>query len=117
MSRDAYWKKNIPDHKKVDLFVDKWKMQEVQSVNTGEKLQEETQDGDHVINSVDCEKYLGQVLSSDGSNTKNIVNLTSKGTGMVHKITNILNHMPGGKHHFELAVIFCNSYFISSMLS
>ena len=47
--------KNIPDHKKVGLFVDKWKMQEVQSVNTWEKLQEETHDGDHVINSVDRE--------------------------------------------------------------
>ena len=89
----------------------------MQSVNTGDNLQEETHNGDHVINSVESEKYLGQVLSSDGSNTKNIVNLTSKGTGMVNKIMNILNHMPGGKHHFELAVIFQNSYLISSMLS
>ena len=36
---------------------------------------------------------------------------------MVNTITNILNNMPGGKYHFELAVIFRNAYLISSMLS
>ena len=60
----------------------------------------------NVVFSVDCEKYLDQGFSCDGSNTKNIVNLTSKGTGMVHRIINIFNHMPGGKHYFELAVLF-----------
>ena len=109
--------KDIPDHKKVDLFVDKWKMQEVQSALTGAELSKETHEGDHVLNEASYEKYLGQVLSNDGSNVKNVINLSGKGTGMVNKIINILNHMPGGQRHFELAVIFRNSYLISSMLS
>ena len=63
------------------------------------------------------EKYLGQVISHDGTNVKNILNQTGKGAGMVKLIEGILNHVPGGKFHFETAVIFRNAYLISSMLS
>ena len=36
---------------------------------------------------------------------------------MAKLIEGVLNHVPGGKFHFETAMIFRNAYLISSMLS
>ena len=109
--------KGIPDYKKPDLYLHNWEMQEVQDVVTGNIQIEETYEESQKTKESHNEKYLGQILSSDGSNTQNISNLANKGRGMVNTITNILNNMPGGKYHFELEVIFRNAYLISSMLS
>ena len=58
----------------------------------------------------------GQIISNDGSNVKNVAFRAGKGTGMVNMIENIIKNIPGGKYHFELAVILRNAYLISSML-
>ena len=63
------------------------------------------------------EKYLGQIISTDGTNVKNIIFRAGKGAGMSRLIEKVLNHVPGGKFHFETAVIFRNAYLISTMLS
>ena len=63
------------------------------------------------------EKYLGQIISSDGTNVKNVKIHSNKGRGLVNKIVNTLKNTPGGKYHFELAVIMRNAILISSMLS
>ena len=81
--------KDIPDYKKPDLFIDSWKMQEVQDMITGNKRNEETYEEGHITEESRSEKYLGKILSSDGSNTHNITNLANKGRGMVNTITNI----------------------------
>ena len=109
--------KDIPFHKKPNLVVDGWKMQEVLQISTGNKTIEESHEEGHEVTESSSEKYFGQMLSSDGSNVKNVTNLSNKGRGMVNTIMNILNHMPGGKFHFELAVIFRKAYLISSMLT
>ena len=109
--------KNIHNYKKPDLFIDSWKMHEVQDARTGIKRNKETyEEGHKTIESIE-EKYIGQIISSDGTNVKNVTNLSNKGRCMVNTITNILNYMPGGKYHFEMAVIFRNAYLISSMQS
>ena len=36
---------------------------------------------------------------------------------MVNTIENIIKNVPGGKYHFEIAVMMRNAYLISSMLS
>ena len=109
--------KKIPEYKKIELFVDGWKYQEVQHHLTGENEYHETFEGDQDIEELNHEKYLGQIISNDGSNVKNVTNRYNKGTGMVNTITSILNYVPGGKYHFEIAVIIRNAYLISSMLS
>ena len=103
---------NIPNHNKVDLFVDGWKLQEVQQINQDNGQLHEAPDGEHKLEERESEKYLGQIISSDGSNLKNIINLSNKGRGM-----GILNHTRGGIFHFELAIMMRNEYLISSMLS
>ena len=90
--------KDIPDYKKPDLYLHSWEMQEVQDVVPGNIQIEETYEESHKTKESHNEKYFGQILSSDGSNTQNISNLANKGRGMVNTITNILNNMSGGKY-------------------
>ena len=87
---------------------------EVQETIQGEGRSVESFDGEYEISESKTEKYLGQIVSSDGSNVKNVTNLSNKGKGMVNTVTSIMNRMPGGKFHFEMAVMMRN---ISSMLS
>ena len=86
-----YVGKNIPEHKNIDLHVDGWKLYEVKSDLTGDLENEETFDGEHEINATNVEKYLGQVISNDGTNVKNVENRVGKGAGMVSIIESILN--------------------------
>ena len=108
---------DIPNHKKMNLYVDGWQLHEVQSKNTHEIELQETFDGEHGMEESGNEKYLGQIISNDGSNVKNVAFRAGKGTGMVNIVENIIKNVPGGKYHFEIAVILRNAYLISSMLS
>ena len=115
--------KNIEEHKKIELYVDGWKMEEVKACKTGVKTTNETSatheifDGEQEITETSHEKYLGQIISSDATNARNISDRAARGTGMSKKIIEMLNHVPGGKFHFEIAMIFRNAYIISTMLS
>ena len=109
--------KEIPEHKKTDFFVDGWKMIEVEDTETGTKHEIEDFNGEEHMSESENEKYLGQILSSDGTNSKNITYRAGKGKGMVDKVKNILMNNPGGKFHFEIAILMRNAYLISSMLS
>ena len=62
------------------------------------------------------EKYLGDVISVDGKNIKNIKSRIAKGTGIVRKILTVLDGIPFGKHYFEVGIILRNSLLLSSML-
>ena len=112
-----YIGKDIPKHKKPDLYVDGWKLKVVEDKETGQKEDAEDFDGERDILESDNEKYLGQIISKDGSNTKNVENKTNKGKGMVDKIENILENNPGGNFHFEIALILRNACLISSLIS
>ena len=112
-----YIGKNIPEYKKMDLHVDGWKMEEVTDKITGATYSNEVFDGEHFMGESKEEKYLGQIVSSDGTNTKNIKYRVGKGIGMSNIICSILSYIPGGKFHFQNALIYRNAYFLSSMLS
>ena len=62
------------------------------------------------------EKYLGDVISRDGRNIKNIQSRVNKGTGIVRKILTILDGIPFGKYHYEAGIILRNSLLVSSVL-
>ena len=109
--------KPIPNHKKIELFVDGWKMHELQDYHTGRTEIEETPFKTQEILESKQEKYLGQINSIDGTNVKNILNQAAKGAGMAKLIEGVLNYVPRGKFHFETAMIFRNVHLFSSMLS
>ena len=63
------------------------------------------------------EKYLGDIISNDGRNMKNIKARVNKGKGIVSRIMTLLEGIPFGKFYFEVAVILRNTLLVSSMLT
>ena len=64
----------------------------------------------------DQEKYLGDLLTTDGSNTKNIKDRRAKGFGIVGKICSMLEEMFFGPVHAETALLYRATHLISSIL-
>ena len=62
------------------------------------------------------EKYLGDVISSDGRNIKNVKARVAKGTGIIRRIITILEGIPFVKYYYEVGVILRNTLLVSSML-
>ena len=63
------------------------------------------------------DRYLGDILSSDGKNTKNIKDRISKGVGIIANIFNLLEVISFGQYHFEIAVLLRNSMLINGTLT
>ena len=110
-------KKGHEEYLNFQLFVDGWEIRDVQDVETGGLKREDTLQGNMEISHIDKEKYLGQIISSDGKNTKHISKMRNKGIGLQNKVIQMLETMPGGKFHFVIAKILRNSLVISSILS
>ena len=63
------------------------------------------------------DRYLGDILSSDGKNTKCIKERISKGVGIQNQILNLLEMISFGPFHFEIAVLLRNSMLIPGTLT
>ena len=100
-----------------DLHVDEWKMKHVEEIETGTMRIEEEFSGPHEMKEAQEEKYLGDIVSGDGKNYKNMISRRNKGTGIINGIMTKLEDVCFGKHYFEVAVIWRNSYLISSLLT
>ena len=106
--------KSHEDFKCQKLSVDTWEEKvdmESDNINivdcyTGEDEMEEVED----------EKYLGDIISKDGKNLKNIKARVNKRKGIVARIMSLLDGIPFGKYCFEVAVILRNSLLVSSLL-
>ena len=70
-----------------------------------------------IIPEVTEETYLGDILSNDGRNTKNIKNRVSKGVGIVNQIFNMLENIVFGPHYFEIAVLLRDSMLINGTMT
>ena len=66
---------------------------------------------------VDSDDYLGDIISNDGSNNKNVHKRAGRGIGMVSEIMNVLETVSLGKHYFKIAVILRESLFLNSVLT
>ena len=62
-------------------------------------------------------EYLGEIISSDGKNTKNVKTKISKGMGLVSEIIDILDNLKIGHLYFETAVLLRNSILINGMIN
>ena len=109
--------KKHSDIKKIQHYVEGWDVQEVQDFQTGWRDVEETYDGEYTMSAECAERYLGQIISADSTNSCNIEGLRNKGIGIQNKIIQILSAVSAGKFHFEMALILRNSYLVSSILS
>ena len=86
-------------------------------IDTKEVVMEDEYAGLHKMEEVSHEKYLGDIISSDGRNTKNIAARTNRGTGVVNQIMSMLEDICFGKFYFQVAMVFRNSLLISSLLT
>ena len=71
----------------------------------------------HKLENVLHDKYLGDVISVDGKNTKNIAAKVAKATGILKQVKNILEDMCLGPYFFEVALILRNSIFLNGFLT
>ena len=60
-------------------------------------------------------EYLGDIISSDGKNKKNLQKRISRGIEAVSNILSILNQVPFGKHYIQIALLLRESMFLSSL--
>ena len=103
--------KECEQYKCHPLYVDSWEENEgendeVEDICVGEEMMEEK----------DEEKYLGDVISKDGRNLKNIQSRVDKGKGIARQIFDISEGIPFGKLYFQVAILLRNSLLVSSML-
>ena len=61
--------------------------------------------------------YLGDIVSSDGTNKLNIEKRIVKGRGKLAEIIGSLNKLSFGRHFFRIAMMMRESLFLGSMLT
>ena len=79
--------------------MDCWKELEVIDDKTGIAKLEETCIEENNMEEKSEEKNLGDIISNDGRNLKNIKARVSKGKGIVSKIMSIIDSIPFGNHY------------------
>ena len=100
-----------------DLYIDEWKLEKKDEMMTGIENLVDVQTSDHKIELKEDDKYLGDIISVDGKNAKNIAARAAKAQGIIKQLKNILDEMTFGKFIFEVAVVLRNSIFINGILT
>ena len=70
-----------------------------------------------VMEDVIHDTYLGDVISRDGRNTRNINKRISRGIGISSQIMNLLRDICLGEHYIEIALLLRESMFVNSVLT
>ena len=99
-----------------DLYVGEWKTEVVEDPEKGGYGMREYFSGNIKMETKKQQKYLGDLLSSDGTQTKNIQERRNKGYGVINQIIQILESTYFGKYFFEVAMVLRESLFLSSLL-
>ena len=68
------------------------------------------------MNDADSEKYLGDVLSKNGTVHQTIERRKAKGDGIVAEILSIINEIPLGRHRMEVALKLREAMLINGIL-
>ena len=66
---------------------------------------------------VSHDTYLGEIISTDGKNTRNIKKRVSKGLGAINQIVNLVSLINLGEYYFETVVLLRESIFLNSILT
>ena len=98
-------------------MIDTWKLEKSSDVISSVVELIDVEGHRHVIEEVQREKYLGDVIQSDGKNNLNIQERKNRGIGAVNQIKQLLDDLCLGDYHFEAANILRNSLLLSTLLS
>ena len=80
------WEKVCEDYKCQKVSVDSWVEVLAGDVDDSGNEVEDIFNGDVEMEESGAEKFLGDIISSDGKNMKNIKSRVNKGTGIVDKM-------------------------------
>ena len=94
--------KTCEDFKCQTLKVDNWKEAYIRNEETGIDEIEDICRGKVVMEGKTEEKYLGDVISTDGRNIKNVKARIDKGKGIVSRIFSILDRIHFGRFYVEI---------------
>ena len=61
--------------------------------------------------------YLGDIISNDGKNSKNIKSRVAKGLGIITQISSLLESVYVGEHFFSIAMLHRESMFLNGILT
>ena len=100
----------------IEFEMDTWKDTLKKNINGEEEVLDEY-DGKRKMSMVSEKKYLGDIVTNDLKNDKNIKDRINKRTGNVNKIISALNEKPYGKHAFKAGRIMRDSLLLGSMLT
>ena len=109
--------RNHEEYKNVELFVNGWSVTTVDNFQAGGMECEDILEENIELSHIESERYLGQIISSDSKNKRNILKLKNKGIGIQNKIINMLHTMSGGIFYFQIALIYRCAYLLSSILT
>ena len=86
-------------------FIDTWKVKAVSHLNT--KFDLEDEEGESTLVEIsESEKYLGDILTADGKNRKNILPRAGKGVGIRKQIMSMLEDVCFGPFFFEVTLMY-----------
>ena len=100
-----------------DLYIDQWKLAKKDDLKTGVENLEDVLGDQYKLENVLDDKYLGDMISVDGRNTKNIAAQVAKATGILKQVKNILEDMCLGPFYLEVALVLRNSLFLNGFLT
>ena len=74
------------------------------------------------VHGTDMEKvsedtYLGDIISEDGNNDKNIKSRVAKGVGIISQIMTLLESVTLGEHFFSTSILLKESKFLNGILT
>ena len=98
-------------HKCSEVKIDNWKVKK-KKVGDNIVLEDEYQ-GEVEIKEVQEYEYLGDIVLSNGSCTKNVKKRIAKGYGMIREIKEILENTFFGSYYIEALILLRNSMLIS----
>ena len=99
------------------VFLDSWTSQEIENKTSGKLEFSESFSGKAQIKDVTSEKYLGNIINSDGTNLTDITAKCNRGLGTINKIQTILETMFFGKFYFEVGKTLIDSMLLGSILT
>ena len=100
-----------------DLHIDSWGIKKMDEAKTGFKNLIDVQIDDHKIENVEKDKYLGDIITTDGNNMRNVVARKAKSVGIIKQIHTMLNEVCYGPYHFEVAMLFRKSFLLNGILT
>ena len=99
-----------------DIFINTWKVKSANQISAASyEFSDELGDTYKILNTKN-HKYLGDILSSDTKNMKNILERKRKGISIISHIKHILDEGYLGPHYFKAAIMLRESLFLNSIL-